>query len=157
MASSGHNGRNESFIGFSYGISLSLLDQYGIEIVVKNSLRPIEMIIPRDSDLFNNDYVYVDVNSLNISNGSQILPNGILLYATNSSIHIQIKPNNSNSGYLALLKYGSSPILTSEASSYDFWKIFCPNSTDYHQINDPGTGSLLDYYYLLFLNMKQVC
>jgi len=156
MASSGHNGKNESFIGFSYGISLSFLDQYGNEITVKNAIQPIQMYIPRDPSLYNNEYLLVNVSSnLNISNDSQILPNAIFIYATNASIHIQIQPNNTNIGYLILLKFDSSPILTSTKMSYDFWTLLCPNSTDYYQVNDT-CSSVLDSYYLFFLNMAQV-
>ena len=156
MANSGHNGKNESFIGFSYSIGLSFLDQDGIEIDITNTLKPIELHIPRDSNLLNNVYLYVNVSpaSLNVSAGSQFLPNALFIYAVNASLHIQIKPNNSNIGYLALVKFGSTPILNATAAIYDYWKFLCPNSADYQHVND--SNGAIDSYYLLFMNMKQV-
>lgn len=158
MASSGHNGRNESFIGFSYSIGLSFLDQDGNEIVVNNMREPIEMLIPRDPNLLNNHYLLVNVSdnsSTSISNASQILRNAFVIYPTNASLHIQIKPDNESVGYLTLIKLGSSPILDTLTKMYDFWHILCPNSSDFRQVYDNTTGSL-DYYYLIFLSMEQV-
>lgn len=158
MATSGFNGRNETFIGYSYGLSLSFLDQNGNELAIKNTLRPIQVYIPRDPNLLNNDYKYVNVSYYtNTSNDSQILPNGLYIYATNASLHIQIKPTNSSVGYLVLIKFGSSPILTSSTQIYDNWTVLCPNSTDYYRVNDTTAGNTLDEFYLVFFNMQQVC
>lgn len=158
MAASGHNGRNESFIGFSYGMSLSFLDQNGNEIPVKNTLEPIQMFIPRDPNLLDNEYMLVNVssNSTLVRNNSQILPNAFVVYPTNASLHIQIKPENLSVGYLALVKFGSSPILDSLTKMYDFWQLLCPNSTsDFYQVYDKSTNTT-DYFYLIFLDMHQV-
>ena len=156
MAASGHNGRNESFIGFSYGISLSFLDQNGNEIVIKNMREPIKMHIPRYPKLIDNEYLFVNVtdNSTKITNSSQIMPNAFIIYPKNASLHVQIKPENTSVGYLTLVKLGSSPILDHLTKLYDFWQILCPNSSDFYQINDTASG--LDYYYLMFLSMGQV-
>lgn len=153
MAISGHNGRNESYVGFSYGLDMDFFDENGNRIGVKDTLKPIEYWIPRNKYLPQNYYVHVNASSVNISRSSQVLQNGFFINQTNSSVHIQIKPANFSIAYLTLIKLGSSPFINSTYLSYDFWQLLCPNSTYFYNIT-VSTG--YDAYYLLFLNTSQM-
>ena len=48
MAVSGHNGDNESFIGFSSSIALSFYDENINELDISNAPNPIDIFISRD-------------------------------------------------------------------------------------------------------------
>lgn len=155
MALSGHNGRNESRIGFSYGLDLSFQDQYGNTIPVENTLQPIDMWIPRDPSLYKDVYTFVDTTKFNLKPSLQILPNWFKITSTNCSVHIQLKPAKANVAYLVMLKFGTTPVLNSTNSSYDYWQFLCPNSSQYYTINYTNTGEI-DSFYQIFLNQAQV-
>lgn len=154
-AISGFNGRNETFIGNSYGLDLSFLDEAGAVIPVQNLYIPIELWIPRSTTLSQDAYQYVNTTNLTVSSSFQIMPNAMNISSTNASLHIQLSPQDFTLAYLILVKFGSTPYLNSTASSYDFWKVFCPNSSDFYSIIDNITGTL-DQYYLFFLDMNAV-
>lgn len=156
MALSGHNGRNESLVGYSYGLDLCFLDENGNEIDVHDTLKPIQMYIPRDSNLPYDQYEFVNTSNFTVTSENQILPNAMRIYGTNASLHIQIKPVNESVAYLILVKFGSTPLLNATTSSYDFWEILCPNSTNSYTVLDSTTGALLDSYYLVFMSQKTV-
>lgn len=155
MAQSGHNGKNESHIGYSYGLDLSFLDENGNEIVIQNIAKPIEMWIPRANNIPYDNYLHVNTSNFTILESQQILPNSLNIASTNASLHIQLKPSNINVAYLFLIKFGSSPKLNSTYSSYDFWNALCPNSTSYYTVNDT-IAQQMDSFYLIFLNQAQV-
>jgi hypothetical protein len=127
MAVSGHNGDNESFIGFSSSISLSFYDENLNEIeVISNSPTPIDITILRDSSLKNTQYQYVNASQIKISNDSLFLQNGFYIKQINASVHIELKPLSLNVSYLIVMKLGSTPIVNSTYSNHDFLKLICP-------------------------------
>jgi hypothetical protein len=118
----GLNGDNETNVGKSKSISLSFYDQNdGSEIQVNNQANPIEFWIQKD--LSSNDYSFYNLTYSN----HLFLINTFMKKTTNSSIHIQIKPNNLELGYLILLVFDDIPVLTSSDQKYDFWKLYCPS------------------------------
>jgi hypothetical protein len=128
MATSGFNGNNETFIGFSSALDLSLFDSNQVALGL---VKPLEIWIPRDrrSLIVNYSFQYVNVTNL-VENNDFILVNSFQIMATNASIQIHLKSLNSNSsvGYLILLKFGVVPILNVTYADYDHMKILCSDS-----------------------------
>ena len=120
MALTGNNGDNETYIGKSKSITYSIYDESRNEIPVNNLSKKIEYWIPKDPSVSIEPFNFINAvnitglvgfDSLNktnntipfiYSNGS--IYNGFKLTGSNVSIHIQVKPINTNSiGYLFLL------------------------------------------------------
>ena len=148
MPNSGHNGNNETSIGLSSSIELSIYDSNGKEISIQNSKTPIDIRLPRDY-ASNLSYQYINTSKLSLSSEAQLLPNSFSIKSNNASIHLQIKPLDLSISYLVLLKFGYTPILNSKKADYDFFKVLCPNSSDYVTLSN-------DSFYLFFLNSTQV-
>jgi hypothetical protein len=127
MAICGHNGDNESFIGYSSSIELSFYDENLNEIEIIDITKPIDIIISRDPSVSKYPYQYVNVSQIQFSSDSFILQNSFNLISTNASIHIELKPLNQSFGYLFVFKLGFSPIVNSVLADYDSFKIFCPS------------------------------
>jgi hypothetical protein len=125
MALSGHNGNNETLIGMSSYIGLSFYDQNMNEIEIKQTQRPIEMIIKRDPNMADYSFQYINISSFQLS--SPFLKNAFYLTANNASIHIELKPVNFTIGYLLVLKLGYTPILNSTFADFTSFKIYCPS------------------------------
>jgi hypothetical protein len=127
MAVCGHNGDNESFIGYSSSIELSFYDENLNQIEIADTSKPIDIIILRDSCVSKQPIQYVNVSQLQLLNDSLILQNSFKLISTNASIHIELKPLHQSIGYLLVFKLGYSPIVNSIQTDYDSFKIFCPS------------------------------
>jgi len=125
MAISGHNGNNETLIGMSSSISLSIFDQNMNELEVAQTQIPIGLIIKRDPNMVDYSFQYINTTQFQLS--SYFLSNALKLTANNASIHIELKPLNDKLGYLFVLKLGNTPILNSTYSDYTSFKIFCPS------------------------------
>jgi len=151
MAVSGHNGNNETKIGLSKLLSLAFFDEKGRELPVSESKKPIEFWITREksvSDMFK--YQYVNVTNMSLSESSYLLSSAFSIETANVSVHIQLKPVQSNqTSYLVLLKFGSTPVINSSTVYYDHFKILCSNSADFVVLPD-------DFYYMFFLNSSTV-
>ena len=128
MAVSGHNGNNVH-IGMSSSISLSFYDSNNAEIKIANTKSLIDIIIPRDKNLPTYSYEYVNATGIGLASGAYFLPLAFNVTTTNASIHIELKPSNSKTGYLIILKLGYTPIVNFTHSDYDYFKILCPNSS----------------------------
>jgi hypothetical protein len=132
MAISGHNGNNETKIGLSNSIGLSIYDSKNIEIPITDS--SIDVVIQRDVNMPEISYTHINATQLQISSG--ILQNAFNITSTNASIHIELKPINESIGYLVALKFGSSPIINETYSNYDSFKLICPSkqffNSDYY-------------------------
>jgi hypothetical protein len=133
MAVSGHNGNNETFIGFSSSIGLSFYDENNQEIQITKTKSPIHMFIPQDKNLERrHPFQYVNASQIQISPGSFFMPNGLNLNSgTNVSLKIELKPFNQSVGYVIVVKLGRSPIINSTYADYDSFKIFCPSKLNY--------------------------
>jgi hypothetical protein len=131
MAVCGHNGDNESFIGFSSSIELSFFDENLNEIEIIDTAKPIDIVIPRDPSVSKHPYQYVNVSQFKLPYDSFILQNSFNLISTNASIHIELKPLNQSIGYILVFKLGFSPIVNSIQTDYDSFKIFCPSKKSF--------------------------
>jgi len=132
MAVSGHNGRNETFVGNSSSIELAFYDENSNEIQITQSNFPIDLKIKRDSSLTDSSssFQYVNTSKMNSvleETNSIYLLNTFNIKSKNASIHIEIKPFIPSKSYLMFLKLGYMPILNSTYSDYDSFKIFCPS------------------------------
>jgi hypothetical protein len=123
MAVTGHNGNNETIIGLSNSIGLSIYDSKNNDIPITSS--HIDIIIQRDSNLPNISYRYVNATQFQLSSG--FLHNAFNITSTNASIHIELKPIDQSVGYLIALKFGSSPIINETYSNFDEFKLTCPS------------------------------
>ena len=136
MAVSGHNGNNETFIGFSSSIGLSFFDENNQEIQITKTKSPIHMYIPQDKNLERrHPFQFVNASQIQISSGSFFMPNGLNLNSgTNVSLKIELKPLNQSIGYVIVMKLGQSPIINATYADYDSFKIFCPSKLNLFQI-----------------------
>jgi len=125
MAVSGHNGNNETLIGMSSSIGLSFYDQNMNKIEIKQTQRPIEMIIKRDPYVADYSFQYINISSFQLS--STFLKNTFYFTSNNASLHIELKPLNATIGYLLVLKLGYTPILNSTFADFTSFKLFCPS------------------------------
>jgi hypothetical protein len=140
MAVCGHNGDNESYVGFSSSIELSFYDESLNEIEISDTSKPIDIVISRDPSVSKHPYQYVNVSQIKLRSDSFILQNSFNLISTNASIHIELKPLNQSIGYLLVFKLGFSPIVNSIQTDYDSLEIFCPSK---------NSIILFDFYHFL--------
>ena len=133
MATSGHNGNNETFIGLSSALSFSLAFESNSNRDVSQIKTPLELWIQRE---LNTSAVltFQYVNATNLTNLSYMLFNSFQIKSTNSSLQIHLKPLNSTLSYLILVKLGSLPSLNSTHADYDFMKFLCPQTSNYFSL-----------------------
>ena len=132
MAISGHNGNNETFIGVSNSMGLSLYDENSNEIPISKISEPIDIVLQRDSNLPEYSYYNVNASTFTIPSGQFYLTNTFKITAKNASIHIELKPFNDNQspiGYVLVIKLASTPLVNSTHADYTWFQIFCPHQT----------------------------
>ena len=160
------NSDNKTNIGNSKSFSYSIYDEHAQEIPVANQPNPIDFWISKDPTISVSPFQYV--NALNASqlptnktnfttqvksllNGglfiNGFIVNGLTLSGNNISIHIQIKPTNTNVSYLSFLKFGKNPVFQNDNNLYDMMNLFCPED-----LITQGN----DTFYLIFANMTKV-
>jgi len=147
MAMSGHNGNNETLIGYSNSLGLTFYDSNNNEIPITKS--KIDIIIQRDSNLIKIDFDYV--NATQISSDSFYLPNAFNITTTNSSIHIELQPLDQSVGYVLVMKLGSTPIINSTYSNYDSFKVICPSNLNSHL-----KYSMINHSFIMKIFFKKV-
>jgi hypothetical protein len=150
VAVAGSNGAYSN-VGSSQTVTLSFFQSNSQALNVQGLVNPISVWIPRSSDASIPSY---QTTTANYTSTLQCPYNDIFLQNTfninsSSSIHVQFKPanNNSNTGYLFLLKFGSIPQLNSSFSNYDMWRLYCPSDR---------TTQLGDTFFLFFANQSHV-
>ena len=136
MAVCGHNGDNESYIGYSSSIGLSFFDENLNEINVENSSEPFDIVISKDANMPFKPYQYINVSEMNISLESLTLNNGFNILSNNASIHIEIKPVDFSIGYLLVMKLGYTPIVNTNPPDFDSFEIFCPSNVNTKKIKN---------------------
>ena len=104
MAVSGHNGNNETLIGMSNSIGLTIYDDTCKEISITKTNSPIKMLIQRDlPSVPESSFYYVNTSAIKLSPWQLYLDNTFNVTTKNSSIHIELKPlNNAFCGMLKL-------------------------------------------------------
>jgi hypothetical protein len=150
VAVAGANG-NSLNLNSSQTVTLSFFQSNNQPLLVQNLTTPLSIWIPRNSEIQVPAYQTIEANytaTMQCGNNDTFLQNSFYIN-TSSSIHFQFKPVTSNAslGYLALLKFGSSPQLNSSYSNYDLWQLFCPTDS-ITQLNDT--------FFLLFANQSTV-
>ncbi len=170
LAPSGNNGP-QAAVGSSGAISYGLNDEFGKPIKIADSGKPIDLVITRStipedfvfqyinaSTLykFPNTTTYTDEFGNNVTNGSLVsrnklhfMQNGLSIFTNDASLHMQIKPDDPEQGYIMVFKANGTPNYNTTHRNFDYLKILCPNSTDYV---DDGN----DTFYLFFLNIAQI-
>jgi hypothetical protein len=106
-------------------ISLTLHDQYGQIINIKNTTNPFEILIPRQMNTLMPPMIHQNVKSF--SNNSKFKYHYInLTHNLNLSIslHIEIEPKNPNLSYLFIIRFNGIPDL--QKNLIDEWKLLCP-------------------------------
>jgi len=131
MAISGHNGNNETHIGLSSSVGLSLYDENSNELEITQSLSPIDILIQRDQNVSRIKFEYVNATDNGFLSGSYFLQNSFKIKMNNASIHIELKPLNTSLAYLLVMKLGYMPLINSTHADYSFFKVFCPSNKDY--------------------------
>jgi len=132
MATSGHNGNNETLTGNSSSMSLTFYDESYAEMPVTLASFPINVSIERYLNLSQfSSFQYVNATEINndMPSGSIFLQNSFKVQSTNASIHIEFLPINSNTSYLLVLKLGYLPIMSSAKFDFTSFKIFCPSKS----------------------------
>ena len=122
------------YTNLSRSISFSILDRDGNDVAVAtNTSQPIEIIIPRDVNLLVPPMILQNVTASSLVAHAQTFN---LHYANLSamtasfSIHLQLRPMNSNLSYLLIYKFDQSPRLNSSITDIDGWTLLC--SSDLH-------------------------
>ena len=130
----------------SRSISFSLLDRDGNEVTVQtNFSQPIEIIIPRDQNLPVPSMMLQNVTSLSLRPHAQTFNLHFVNLSTltsSFSIHLQMRPLNSNLSYLLIYAFDRSPRLNSSINDIDGWSLFCCSSNlhTYFLDNQQTTG-----------------
>jgi hypothetical protein len=130
MASCVHNGDNETKIGLSQSLSISVSDSQGNEIEIKDSSQLIDIWIPRDLNYLKGEAQFISVSVANLlynQTEQQFLPVGLNKSMVNSSIHLELSPVIISIGYLVLLKLNMTPRINSTFQDYNYWRMFCPS------------------------------
>ena len=107
------------------------------------------------------------VNTTNISVPSHhsFLPNAITIKTSNSSLFIQIQPENINTplGYFIWIKYGSTPYYNQTYQNYDELKGFCARDlksdnidTYYQFFSSYGTNNSLNINVLVGFGIREM-
>ena len=129
----------------SRSISFSLLDRDGNEVVVAtNASQPIEIIIPRDENLPVPPMKLQNVTLLSLRPHAQTFNLHFVNLSTltsSFSIHLQMRPLNSNVSYVLIYAFDRSPRLNSSINDIDGWSLLCSsNFHTYFLDNQQATG-----------------
>ena len=129
----------------SRSISFSLLDRDGNEVVVAtNASQPIEIIIPRDENLPVPPMKLQNVTSLSLRPHAQTFNLHFVNLSTltsSFSIHLQMRPLNSNVSYVLIHAFDRSPRLNTSINDIDGWSLLCSsNFHTYFLDNQQATG-----------------
>ena len=121
------NGNNETKIGLSRTVSLSLFDSKSkSQIKIKNSSQPIHLWIPRDFTSQPAKFEFINATNETLKNSNFFLPNNFNITSTNSSVHLQLKPENRNLAYFVSIKFNGTPVWNQTHQSFNNSRLFCP-------------------------------
>jgi len=120
----------------STSISLTILDRNGNEISIDTTVdQPIELIIPRDSNLIVPSMTLQNVTSMNITPHNLLfnlhfikMPQTQWNNNRTVSLIFEMQPLNKNLGYLLIYRFDNLPQLNSSINQIDGWSLLCPLS-----------------------------
>ena len=128
------NSHSNAKTNLSTSVSLSFLDQNGIEILFNTSIEePIEFIIPRDPNAMTSSVSWKYISCQNVTNRSFHL-HSINIPRTGNltvSLHFEIRPFNASVAYWFIYKFDDAPQVNSSIQSIDGWSLLCPSSMYY--------------------------
>lgn len=112
----GHNGNNESNVGPSTSLGLAYFSDKAELRVPAMSTGPIDLWIPRQSELVSKssrfEYEYVNLSSnLTFKPNQDYLINVVVVNSTNATFHIDLKPTKLDLAYLMIVKFGAIPVI----------------------------------------------
>ena len=115
----------------SRSISMSIVDENQNEVPVRTLLSdPIEILIPRDPQLFVSPMIFQNVTSMN-STPHHFLFHLHYVNLSSSlpvSVHWEIQPLNITLAYLLIYRFDQIPKLNNSISDIDGWTLLCPSS-----------------------------
>ncbi|CAF2117161.1 unnamed protein product [Rotaria magnacalcarata] len=110
---------------YSSVVSLTLHDQYGKIMNIKNTTDPFEIVIPRKTNTIMppmfREKVTLSPTNLKFKFYSINLTHDVNL---SISLHIDIEPENTDLSYLFIIRFNGAP--NYEADLIDDWKLMCP-------------------------------
>jgi len=120
----------------STSISLTILDRNGNEISFDTTVdQPIELIIPRDSNLIIPSMTLQNVTSMNVTPHNLLfnfhfikMPQTQWNNNRTFSLIFEMQPLNKNLGYLLIYRFDNLPQLNSSINQIDGWSLLCPLS-----------------------------
>ncbi len=118
----------------SRSVSISLLDSMGTTFSVNNLPLPIEMLIPRDSNLLLPSMIFENITeqtqSTNANNNRQFTLYYVNVTSPTQSLTLsatfEFKSNNSELGFMVIFRFDAIPILNSSMNQTDGYRVFCP-------------------------------
>jgi hypothetical protein len=125
------NSTSQPNTNVSRSISLSILDQYGNEVLIQTNLsHPIEIMIPRDPNVTIPEMILQNVTSMNSTPHNQLFYLQYLNITSvlSISVHFEMHPLNTSLAYLFIYKFDQTPLLNSSVNLIDGWTLFCPSS-----------------------------
>jgi hypothetical protein len=134
------NSTSQPNTNVSRSISLSILDQYGNEVLIQTNLsHPIEIMIPRDPNVTIPEMILQNVTSMNSTPHNQLFYLQYLNITSvlSISVHFEMRPLNTSLAYLFIYKFDQTPLLNSSVNLIDGWTLFCPISKFCLTLNNP--------------------
>ena len=128
----------------SRSISFTILDRDGNEVLVATDpSQPIKIIIPRDENLLVPPMIFQNVTALSSVPHTQTFHLHLVnLSAMTSSfsIHLELRPMDSQLAYLLIYKFDQAPRLNSLISDIDGWSLLCPSTLHTFFLNNQQTS-----------------
>jgi hypothetical protein len=126
----GRNGFHELGLDGSRSASLSFHDGIQQIKVNTNSSYPIILTLARDSSIKKPDFIEQNISRFtNVDfERNQLMTFNFSLRNPRSSFHFHVKPSETDTSYLIVLKYGLVPVLNGTDQVFDSFKIACYNS-----------------------------
>ena len=130
-------------------------------MVHTNLSQPIEITIPRDQNLPVPSMILQNVTSLSLRPHAQTFNLHFVNLSTltsSFSIHLQMRPLNSNLSYLLIYAFDRSPRLNTSINDIDGWSLFCCSSNlhTYFLNNQQTTGHQSIVFGIRELNATEV-
>ena len=124
-------------------VSFSIIERDRKEVAIRTEPSdPIEIIIPRDPNLFLSPMFLHNATGLSAVAHAQTFNLHFVNLSTivsSFSIHLQLQPLNSSLSYLLIYAFDRSPRLNSSNHDIDGWSLFCSFSVHTHFLDNQQT------------------
>jgi hypothetical protein len=134
LATAGINGRTQAMISMSRSVSLTIQSSNETVLSLNNLPQPIEIQIPRDTNLLIPPMTLQNVTGLIMLTGANNNRQFALYYVNVTSptesltlaAIFEFKSANPSLGFLVIYRFDAIPIFNSTINQKDGYKIFCP-------------------------------